>query len=143
MPQPSTDEEREQRITYEIIVDCYDDYEVAMGWYCYLADRLNFPFAAQRTSSAVSSSSAQSERVRVIGMADEADCKTDILVSIEYREQDLTVTDVFAVPLAEIEPLELDDTEDLDAARSQAIEDWQYWLAQGNELIDPDAYEEY
>ena len=121
MTQSSTDAECEQRITYEIIVDCYDDYEVASGWYYYLADRLNFPFAAKRKLSSVSCSSANLETVQVIGMADEADCKTDILVNIEYREQDLT--DVFSVPLAELEPLDENDVE-----RSQAIEDWQYWL---------------
>ena len=31
------DEEREERITMEIIVDAYDAEEQAMGWYYYLS----------------------------------------------------------------------------------------------------------
>ena len=42
MPIVPVDEDREHRITYEVIVDCYDEYEVTMGWYCYLEDRLDF-----------------------------------------------------------------------------------------------------
>ena len=30
------DEEREHRIDFEVIVDCYDEYEQAMGWETYL-----------------------------------------------------------------------------------------------------------
>jgi lysyl-tRNA synthetase class I len=41
------DPEREKRITMEIVVDCYDEYERAAGWYCYLQDDLQFPFMAQ------------------------------------------------------------------------------------------------
>src|SRR4051794_34624422 len=33
---PQKDEEREERITMEIVVDAYNEDERAMGWYCYL-----------------------------------------------------------------------------------------------------------
>jgi Calcium binding len=33
MKRPSRDEEREQRITMEIVVDAYTPEEQAMGWY--------------------------------------------------------------------------------------------------------------
>ena len=33
-----TNPDIEERITYEIVVDCYDSEEVAMGWYYYLDD---------------------------------------------------------------------------------------------------------
>ncbi|MBL7817499.1 MAG: hypothetical protein JNL70_21010 [Saprospiraceae bacterium] len=39
--------EREHRIHYEIIVDAYDEYEEAMGWYYYFADNLEFPMEAK------------------------------------------------------------------------------------------------
>jgi hypothetical protein len=39
------DPEREERITMEIVVDCYDEYERAAGWYCYLQDELQFPLS--------------------------------------------------------------------------------------------------
>jgi hypothetical protein len=37
---------RQKRIDYEVIVDCYDDNEVAMGWYYYIAEKLVFPIPA-------------------------------------------------------------------------------------------------
>ena len=47
MKRPSRDEEREQRITMEIVVDAYTPEEQAMGWYYSLEDRLHFPFMAR------------------------------------------------------------------------------------------------
>ena len=41
------DEEREQRISMEIVVDAYGPEEQAMGWYYSLKDRLGFPFLAR------------------------------------------------------------------------------------------------
>ena len=40
------DPHRENRITDEIIVDCYDDEEERMGWYYYMSDNLTFPITA-------------------------------------------------------------------------------------------------
>ena len=39
-------EEREKRITMEIIVDAYGPEEQAMGWYYYLEDTIEFAFSA-------------------------------------------------------------------------------------------------
>ena len=44
MPGVEKDEAREYRITMEIIVDAYGPEEQALGWYCYLEDKLRFPF---------------------------------------------------------------------------------------------------
>ena len=41
---PKRDETREERISMEIVVDAYNEEERAMGWYCYLEDKLTFPF---------------------------------------------------------------------------------------------------
>ena len=41
-----TDPEREHRISMEIIVDAYNEYEQALGWYYYLKEQLQFPFTA-------------------------------------------------------------------------------------------------
>lgn len=131
MPPASSDDEREHRITYEVVVDCYDDYEVTMGWYYYLEDKLAFPFAAKWLTGKTSTN----DIVQVQGMASEEECKTDMLVEIEYSDGELK--DVFTVPLADIQPVENEHE------RMQAFGDWQYWLEQGNELIDPDEYEEY
>lgn len=37
----------EKIITEEIEVDCYDEYEVQMGWFLYLSEQLNYPFEAE------------------------------------------------------------------------------------------------
>ncbi len=47
MTRRSRDEEREERITMEIIVDAYGAEEQAIGWYSYLEDTLHFPFTAR------------------------------------------------------------------------------------------------
>ena len=128
-------EEREHRIAYEIIVDCYDEYEVSMGWYTYLEDKLAFPFEAQWSTTTPFTKVSKSGTVQVVGMADSEDCQTDMLVEIEYRDGDQT--DVFSVPLEEIQPSKSNTT------RAQAIEDWRHWLDQGNWLVNPDEEEEY
>ena len=50
------DEEREERISMEIIVDAYDSEEQAMGWYYYLEGTLHFPLIAAICHSSSSSS---------------------------------------------------------------------------------------
>ena len=44
-----TPEEIRHKIDYEIIVDCYDDCEVNMGWYYFFKEALEFPFEAETT----------------------------------------------------------------------------------------------
>ncbi len=41
------DKERKHRIHYEIIVDAYNEYEQAMGWYIHMNDNLEFPMQAK------------------------------------------------------------------------------------------------
>jgi len=47
MARAKRDPEREERITMEIVVDCYNEAEQAMGWYYYLQDKLQVPFTAE------------------------------------------------------------------------------------------------
>ena len=44
MPKSKIDKAREERIQNEIIVDCYNESERFGGWYCYLEEKLKFPF---------------------------------------------------------------------------------------------------
>ena len=44
MTRRDKDEEREERISMEIVVDAYGPEEQAMGWYSYLSDTLQFRF---------------------------------------------------------------------------------------------------
>ena len=42
-----TEEEMQYIIDYEVIVDCYDEDEVNMGWYYFMSESLVFPFMAK------------------------------------------------------------------------------------------------
>ena len=49
MPTSKRDEAREDRITMEIVVDCYNESEAWSGWWCYLDGKLACPFEAECT----------------------------------------------------------------------------------------------
>lgn len=42
-----TDKEITEKIDSEIIVDCYEDHEIDMGWYYFFQGELEFPFEAE------------------------------------------------------------------------------------------------
>jgi hypothetical protein len=113
------DEEREERITMEIVVDCYNEDERAAGWYCYLEDRLQFPFSAKCVAKRAVSPLRVKDEVEVIGMAPDEECGSEIFVMIRWEKDGL------AVPLAQLEPI------DSGAETTQAVGDWHYWVEQG------------
>lgn len=113
---------REKRITMEIIVDAYDEAERAMGWFCYLEDKLQFPFKAQVIAKRLTSLLQKGETIQVENMAPEDECEHEMFVEITWEGRKL------AVPLSQLRPLKADrDTQ-------EAIEDWHYWVAQGYEF---------
>jgi Calcium binding len=122
MRQRSCDEEREQRITMEIVVDAYTPEEQAMGWYYSLEDRLHVPFAARCITQRRISPLRVGDEVDVVGMAPEEECQHEMFVLIRWERRGL------AVPLAQPEGVAADDQ------TRQVIEDWHYWVAQGYEL---------
>lgn len=69
------DEERERRISMEIIVDPYDEDERAMGWYNYLVDTLQFPFTATCIAKRAISPLKIGDEVDVIDMPNEDECR--------------------------------------------------------------------
>lgn len=124
------DSARDERITMEIMVDCYDSEEQFSSWHLYLEDNLNFPFEATwKTSEA-----GKGEKVMVIGMGDFDYCfeAQDMLVNIEYEGDEL------------FEPLqELFDIVSEDEKTIEAIADWHYWIDSGNSFEgEYDDYEE-
>ena len=119
MRHPPKDPKREQRITYEIVVDAYGPEEQAMGWYYYLEEHLRFPFPAKCLNARATSPLRKGEEVTVVRMAPEDDCGSDMLVIIEWCERTL------GVPLAQLEGTKVDKE------TKQAIADWHYWVAQG------------
>jgi hypothetical protein len=117
------DEEREERITMEIIVDAYNEYERATGWYCYLQDQLQFPFTAICINKRSISPLQVNDEVEVIGMPGEEECEREMFVTIRWEKEGL------AVPLSQLEPIE-----ETDAETRQAVEDWHYWVKMGYEF---------
>ena len=113
------DDIREERISMEVVVDAYNEEEVAMGWYYYLQDKINFPFKAQWLNR----NKPEGRNVTVIEMSPEDDCQGDMFVEVVYKEGDFE--DVFSARLSEIEPLKAD------SATTEAIDDWHYWTKRG------------
>ena len=114
------DKIREERIQNEIIVDCYGEYEQAAGWHCYLDDMLMFPFEAECIGARSISPLKKGEHVRVIRMADQNDCLSEMFVMVEFMER------TFGVPLAQLKPIKVG------AQTQEAVEDWHYWVGQGH-----------
>ena len=122
MTRRDKDEEREERISMEIVVDAYDSEEQAMGWYSHLSDTLQFPFLAQCVTLRSTSPLELGEKVEVVEMGPAEECEHDMLVSIRWKSRSL------AVPLVQLEGIQVDDQ------TQQAIEDWHYWVDRGYKL---------
>ena len=117
------DEEREQRITNEVIVDAYGPEEQAMGWYFYLQDRIAFPFTAVCDNARQISPLRVGDEVEVLGMAREEECEREMFVLIRWGHR---AADALAVPLSQ-----LDVGYAADEATSEAVAEWRYWAARG------------
>jgi hypothetical protein len=122
MPELQQDEEREERITMEIIVDAYGPEEQALGWYYYLESNLNFPFLAKCIAERPISPLQVGDEVEVVGMAPEDECEHEMFVMIRWERRGL------AVPLAQLAGIAVD------AETLQALEDWSYWIGRGYQL---------
>jgi len=123
MSKPEEDEKREYRIDMEIVVDAYDEGERAMGWYCYLQDKITFPFKARVINKVKASPSKKDEIVIISGMADEEECFKTMFVVAESNDCE------FEIPLEKIYPVYAD--RNIDNATLEAIEDWHYWINRG------------
>jgi hypothetical protein len=120
MPKARRNDDRENRISEEIIVDAYGPEEQAMSWYYYLEDKIQFPFQAQCIASVPTSPLRKSDCVEIRKMAPEDNCSTDMLVMTRWNNRNI------AVPLSQLKAIGVDES------TTQAIEDWHYWVAQGN-----------
>jgi hypothetical protein len=113
---PKEDRIREDRIIMEIVVDCYNEQERYMGWYCHLEQKLKFPFQAKCTYPRPTSPLKKGESITVIGMLhDDFDYPSDIKVKIRWQGRTM------GVPLSQIVSIDAGDEAD------EAIADWHYW----------------
>jgi hypothetical protein len=122
MPRLKENKARERRIEMEVVVDAYNAEERAMGWYCYLAEQLKFPFKARCASTREISPLRVGEEVEVVGMASEAECGSEMFVRVRWRGRRL------AVPLSQLKPITVD------AQSKEAVADWHYWFGRGYEF---------
>ena len=125
MPIPKRDDEREERITMEIVVDCYNEHEAWSGWWCYLDGKLACPFEAECICERRRSPLKMGEWVAVTGMLDgdeAADSLGEMQVEIEWHGRTL------GVPLAQLRGVGVNNE------TAVAIADWHYWIAQGRQF---------
>ena len=122
MPPKKRDETREERIMMEIIVDAYGSEEQAMGWYCHLDEKLNFPFLAKCITERATSPLRKGDEVQVVGMAPEDECRHEMFVAMPWEGRTL------CVPLSQLKGIRVDEE------TQEAVEDWHYWVAQRYEL---------
>ena len=82
-----SEKEIKYKIDYEIIVDCYDEYEVSMGWYYFMEETIEFPFRATAKLKKLNGSIEQKE-IEIIGLAsdEEGFIKNDFDLEIEAGE---------------------------------------------------------
>lgn len=106
--------EREHRIFYEIIVDCYDEEEQKMGWYYYMEEKLHFPFEAQIILRKKNGTKTK-QSVEVVQLSSDEEFGNDMTVEVCYDEI------VLDIPLLQLLNIKADE------ASIQAIEDWRYW----------------
>ena len=125
MPIPKRDDEREERITMEIVVDCYNEHEAWSGWWCYLEGKLSFPFVAECIRERRGSPLKIGERVTVTAMLDDdeaPDSRGEMRVEIEWLGRTL------GVPLTQLRGVGVNDE------TAEAIADWHYWIARGRQF---------
>ncbi len=103
MPHKKRSNAHEERITMEIIVDAYDSEEQAMGWYCYLDEKLNFPFLARGNAERATSPLRNGDEVQVVGMAPEDECRHEMYVAMSREGRTL------CVPLSQLKAIKADE----------------------------------
>ena len=104
----------------EIVVDCYDEGERAMGWYSNLEDKLQTPFTARCIRERVIPPLRLGDEVEVVGMAPEVECEREMFVETPWEHRR-----TLAVPLSQLEVVHADEE------TRQAVEDWHYWVEMG------------
>jgi hypothetical protein len=90
MPKSKIDKAREERIQNEIVVDCYNESERFSGWYCYLEEKLKFPFSALCVATSPVSPLKGGEQVEVTGMFDDERGEPgEIFVNIRWQRRQM------------------------------------------------------
>ena len=102
MTKRDKDEAREERIMMEIVVDCYDEDERAMGWKTYLGEMLQFPFQAKCIEVRRVSPLEEGERVPVTDIVPLEDPSSEFFAEIEWGGRKMGVS------LSQLEGVDVD-----------------------------------
>ena len=111
--------ERENRIENEIIIDAYNEYDKLIGWYCYLNDKIDFPFEAICVKVVEKPPLKKGEKVNVLKTSEDENNLSGIYVIVNWNGRS------FEVPLDQLKPLNVEEQ------IKEAIEDWHYWVDRG------------
>ncbi|MFK7984062.1 MAG: calcium-binding protein [Saprospiraceae bacterium] len=113
-----TKKEMQDKIEDEIIVDCYDEYEVNLGWFTFFGDELGFPFEAEVLIKN-RKGTKKLEKVDVLRIADNDFESEGICFEISIKKSDM----VFEVPISKLKNIEAGE----DEATQEAFEIWKFW----------------
>jgi hypothetical protein len=116
------DSAREERIDMEIVVDAYNSYERAIGWYCSLEDTIGSNVRCRCRKTRSMSPLVVGEEVVILSMAPQDDCESEMFVFVQWNDRKL------AVPLEQLEPISGDPK------AIEIVEDWLYWCLMGYEF---------
>ena len=108
------DAERQYRINYEIIVDCYGEAEENMGWYYYFEDNLEFPIEAI-IKLHKQDGKAEGVPIRIISIASKEEAEPRlgyVLPGSDY---------IHTIGIEDIVKVITNET------NLQALNDWRYW----------------
>ncbi len=108
-------------IDNEILIDTYNDEEVASACYSFMEDHMSFPFKAECIYEIAISPFKTGENIEVIGLGEIESCDHTIHVKVSFCDRK------FDLPLLNLKPINTTD-ETLMAVRC-----WYHWLANGNE----------
>ena len=109
--------EIQYKIDYEIIVDCYDEYEMSAGWYCFMEEAIRFPFQAtiklEKRDGVI-----ETKEVEIVGLSsdEEGFMNNDFDLEIENGQYIQTIS------YSELSNIKA-SAETLEAFRI-----WEYWI---------------
>ena len=108
-------------IDNEILIDTYNDDEVASAWYSYMEYHMRFPFMAECLFKSAESPFKKGECFEVVGLGETESCDHGIYVKISFCNRQ------FDIPLFNMKPI--------DATKETivAVTCWYHWIADGNQ----------
>ncbi len=113
-----TPEEIQHRLDFEILVDCYDEYEMASAWQIYFEETLEFPFTATARLKK-RGGFEESKTVTVVGIPDNGQRYLDHEFNIDIDNEGYIVK----IPFESLSDIQASEE------TIEALEVWTFWIA--------------